>query len=157
MKALDGGHLLSFLRYLDAIADTDAVAVHGERGEEQEHEPAPKRGESIELDSRGVKQVQECEVAALLQPTGADKAGNAREVGTRAHRHEGEHHPREGGGPRASRSQEADTPIEFEPQFHDALQWIREHLGQSVQAKRKIAFSNTKNAEQIWDQLFDKL
>jgi hypothetical protein len=37
------------------------------------------------------------------------------------------------------------------------LQWIREHLGQSVQAKRKIAFSNTKNAEQIWDQLFNEL
>jgi hypothetical protein len=37
------------------------------------------------------------------------------------------------------------------------LQWIREHLGQSVQAKRKIAFSNTKNAEQIWDQLLDEL
>ena len=37
------------------------------------------------------------------------------------------------------------------------LEWTREHLGQSVQAKRKIAFSNTKNAEQIWDQLFDEL
>jgi len=37
------------------------------------------------------------------------------------------------------------------------LEWIREHLGQSVQAKRKIAFSNTKHAEQIWDQLFDEL
>jgi len=37
------------------------------------------------------------------------------------------------------------------------LEWTREHLGQSVQAKRKIAFSNTKNSEQIWDQLFDEL
>jgi hypothetical protein len=37
------------------------------------------------------------------------------------------------------------------------LEWTREHLGQSVQAKRKIAFSNTKNAEQIWDQLVDEL
>ena len=37
------------------------------------------------------------------------------------------------------------------------LEWTRIHLGQSVQAKRKIAFSNTKNSEQIWDQLFDEL
>jgi hypothetical protein len=37
------------------------------------------------------------------------------------------------------------------------LEWTREHLGKSVQAKRKIAFSNTTNAEQIWDQLFDEL
>jgi len=35
------------------------------------------------------------------------------------------------------------------------LEWIRTHLGQSVQAKRKAAFSNTKKSEQIWDQLFD--
>ncbi|MCP4409851.1 MAG: hypothetical protein GY807_19320, partial [Gammaproteobacteria bacterium] len=28
------------------------------------------------------------------------------------------------------------------------LEWTRKHLGQSVQAKRKIAFSNTKNTEQ---------
>lgn len=37
------------------------------------------------------------------------------------------------------------------------LEWTREHIEQSVQAKRKIAFSNTKNAEQIWDQLFNEL
>jgi len=37
------------------------------------------------------------------------------------------------------------------------LEWTREHLGQSVQEKRKIAFSNTKCSEQIWDQLFDEL
>jgi hypothetical protein len=37
------------------------------------------------------------------------------------------------------------------------LEWIRIHLGQSVQAKRKIAFSNTKKSEQNWDQLFDTL
>ena len=37
------------------------------------------------------------------------------------------------------------------------LEWSRLHLGQSVQAKRKIALSNTKNTEQIWDQLFDEL
>jgi hypothetical protein len=37
------------------------------------------------------------------------------------------------------------------------LAWTRAHLGQSVQAKRKIAFSNTKKSEQIWDQLFDEL
>jgi len=37
------------------------------------------------------------------------------------------------------------------------LEWTRIHLGQSVQSKRKIAFSNTKNSEQIWDQLFDEL
>ena len=37
------------------------------------------------------------------------------------------------------------------------LEWTRENLGQSVQAKRKIAFSNTKNTEQIWDHLFDEL
>jgi hypothetical protein len=36
------------------------------------------------------------------------------------------------------------------------LEWIRTHLGPSVQSKRKIAFSNTKNSEQIWDQLFDE-
>jgi hypothetical protein len=37
------------------------------------------------------------------------------------------------------------------------LEWTRRHLRQSVQAKRKIAFSNTKKSEQIWDQLFDEL
>jgi hypothetical protein len=37
------------------------------------------------------------------------------------------------------------------------LEWTRLHLGQSVQAKRKIAFSNTKNTEQIWDQLLDQV
>jgi hypothetical protein len=37
------------------------------------------------------------------------------------------------------------------------LEWTRENLEQSVQAKRKIAFSNTKNTEQIWDQLLDEL
>jgi len=36
-------------------------------------------------------------------------------------------------------------------------EWIKENLGQSVQSKRKIAFSNTKNSEQIWDQLLDEL
>ena len=37
------------------------------------------------------------------------------------------------------------------------FEWIRTHLGQSVQSKRKIAFSSIKNTEQIWDQLFDEL
>jgi transposase InsO family protein len=37
------------------------------------------------------------------------------------------------------------------------LDWIRAHLGPSVQSKRKIAFSKTKSSEQIWDQLFDGL
>jgi len=37
------------------------------------------------------------------------------------------------------------------------LEWTKKHLGQSVQSKRKIAFSNTNNSEQIWDQLFDEL
>ena len=37
------------------------------------------------------------------------------------------------------------------------LEWTKKHLGQSVQAKRKIAFSNAKNSEQKWDQLFDEL
>jgi hypothetical protein len=37
------------------------------------------------------------------------------------------------------------------------LEWTKKHLGQSVQAKRKIAFSNTNNSEQKWDQLFDEL
>jgi len=36
-------------------------------------------------------------------------------------------------------------------------EWIRRHLGQSVQAKRKIAFSNAEKSEQIWDQLFEEL
>ena len=36
-------------------------------------------------------------------------------------------------------------------------EWIRGHLGQSVQAKRKIAFSNAEKSEQIWDQLFEEL
>jgi hypothetical protein len=37
------------------------------------------------------------------------------------------------------------------------LDWIRTHLGPSVQSKRKIAFSNTNRSEQIWDQLFAEL
>ena len=37
------------------------------------------------------------------------------------------------------------------------LEWTRTHFGQSVQTKRKIAFSNTENSEQIWDQLLDEL
>ena len=37
------------------------------------------------------------------------------------------------------------------------LEWIKKHLGQSVQSKRNIAFSNTNNSEQKWDQLFDEL
>lgn len=37
------------------------------------------------------------------------------------------------------------------------LEWIKTHLGQSVQSKRKMAFSNTNNKEQIWDQLLDAL
>jgi len=37
------------------------------------------------------------------------------------------------------------------------LEWTRLHLGQSVQAKREIAFSDTSNSEQIWDQFFDEL
>jgi hypothetical protein len=37
------------------------------------------------------------------------------------------------------------------------LEWTKKHLGQSVQSKRKIAFSNTTNSEQKWDQLFDEL
>ncbi|MEN8180381.1 MAG: hypothetical protein ABFS39_17415 [Pseudomonadota bacterium] len=39
----------------------------------------------------------------------------------------------------------------------NVLEWIKKHLGQSVQAKRKTAFSNTNKTEQIWDQLFDEL
>ena len=39
----------------------------------------------------------------------------------------------------------------------NVLEWTRQHLRQSVQAKRKIAFSNTKKSAQIWDQLFDEL
>ena len=39
----------------------------------------------------------------------------------------------------------------------NVLEWTRRHLRQSVQAKRKIAFSNTKKSAQIWDQLFDEL
>ena len=37
------------------------------------------------------------------------------------------------------------------------LEWTKKNLGQSVQSKRKIAFSNTKMSEQKWDQLFDEL
>jgi hypothetical protein len=37
------------------------------------------------------------------------------------------------------------------------LEWTRENFGQSVQAKRKLAFSSTEKAEQIWDQLLDEL
>ncbi len=37
------------------------------------------------------------------------------------------------------------------------LEWTKKHLGQSVQAKRKIAFSNASNSEHKWDQLFDEL
>jgi hypothetical protein len=37
------------------------------------------------------------------------------------------------------------------------LEWTQKHLGQSVQSKRKIAFSKTNNPEQIWDQLLDEL
>jgi len=37
------------------------------------------------------------------------------------------------------------------------LEWTKKHLGQSVQSKRKTAFSNTKNSEQKWDQLFDEI
>jgi hypothetical protein len=37
------------------------------------------------------------------------------------------------------------------------LEWTRQHFWQSVQAKRKLAFSSTENAEQIWDQLLDEL
>jgi hypothetical protein len=37
------------------------------------------------------------------------------------------------------------------------LEWTRQHFGQSVQAKRKLAFSSTENSEQIWDQLLDEL
>ena len=51
VEALDGGHLLPFLRDLDAIADTDAIAVHDERCEERKHERGPKSGEPVELDS----------------------------------------------------------------------------------------------------------
>ena len=36
------------------------------------------------------------------------------------------------------------------------IEWTKKHLGQSVQAKRKIALRSTDNAEQIWDQLFDE-
>ena len=35
------------------------------------------------------------------------------------------------------------------------LEWAKETLGQSVQAKRKIAFSTAPDAEQKWDQLLD--
>lgn len=37
------------------------------------------------------------------------------------------------------------------------LEWAKETLGQSVQAKRKIAFSTAPGAEQKWDQLLDAL
>ena len=39
----------------------------------------------------------------------------------------------------------------------NVLEWTRRHLGQSVQAKRKIAFSDINKSEQKWDQLFDEL
>jgi len=39
----------------------------------------------------------------------------------------------------------------------NVLEWTRLHLGQSVQAKRKIAFSNINKSEHKWDQLFDEL
>lgn len=37
------------------------------------------------------------------------------------------------------------------------IEWTKTFLGQSVQSKRKIALRAADDAEQIWDQLFDKL
>ena len=37
------------------------------------------------------------------------------------------------------------------------IEWIKEKLGQSVQAKRKIAFSTAHNSEQKLDQLLDSI
>jgi hypothetical protein len=36
------------------------------------------------------------------------------------------------------------------------IEWSKTFLGQSVQAKRKIAFGATNDAEQIWDHLFEE-
>ena len=51
VEALNGGHLPALLGDLDAVSDTDAVAIDSDWGEKRKCELCPQRSERVEFDS----------------------------------------------------------------------------------------------------------
>jgi hypothetical protein len=93
VEGLHGWHLFSFLWHLEAVGDEDDVVLAGNGRKKLKGEPGPEFGEPIELQSGGVKKMEETVVLFRSEKTGADEAGDAEKFGPDRKADQGEAHP----------------------------------------------------------------
>src|SRR5882762_802283 len=97
MELFDSGHFAAGLSDFDAVADEDGPAVDAQDAwVETEEQSAPGAGELVQIQGRGVEEVQEAVVAGRLQAPGADDAGDPEQILADGHPGQAEGHPQEG-------------------------------------------------------------
>jgi len=104
VESLHGRHFPSFFRRLEAVGNEDEVAMAGNWREELRDEQDPELGELIELQRRGVKEMEEAAVFFGPEKAGPDEAGDTEEISTDRKADESKAQPHESSLPRTGRS-----------------------------------------------------
>ena len=94
LEAFDAGHLFAGFGDLNPVADQDATSVarqHSRMEVDQEHRPQTRK--RVQIQRRGVEQIQEPVIADRLESQGAHETGDAPQVLPDAKSHQDHTHP----------------------------------------------------------------
>jgi hypothetical protein len=101
MKKFYRRHFLTLLGHLDpigqqnnSISDPKEVSF-----KELKTQPNPAAGQSLQIQSRGMEEMQEARVAFFFQPVAPDQAGDTSQVDSSGHGCGGENEPQKSAGP----------------------------------------------------------
>ena len=100
VQAFDPRHFAAFLGALEAINQHDRAAVdpHQAAAKQVLQGRPPQLGQTVQVQCRGMEEVQQAVIAGVGKAEASDQAGDAGQVGAQAQSRQDEHQPQEGGG-----------------------------------------------------------
>ena len=100
VQAFDPRHFAAFLGALEAIGQHDRTAVdpHQAPAEQMLEGLPPQLGQTVQVQRRGMEEVQQAVIAGVGKAEAADQTGHAGQIGAQAQSGQDEHQPQEGRG-----------------------------------------------------------